>query len=324
MSLSGATAGTETCPVCGAKESSTIYADARDPITLDHFRVMRCSVCAVAFTAPTPANLDRYYPQRYRAYGPLVTRVLRTLYGWRVSRWMRMKPQGGSVLEVGCGPGLMLAAFKRRGWSVLGIERNEIASEIGRNKFGVEIVSTPIENLPGEAQFDLIIMFQVLEHIGDPVTLLKECSKRLAPNGILIINVPNFGSWQARFAGSKWLHLDVPRHLVHYTPQTLATTLACAGLNLSSVGYASLEHDPYGWVESTINLITGRPNTFTRFLMGLDRFGFWTIISIVLGAVLLPPAVILSCISWMAKRGALMEATAVRATSVLEIVQPHS
>jgi SAM-dependent methyltransferase len=324
MSLSGTTARVGACPVCGAGKSSTIYADARDPITLDHFHVMRCSVCALAFTAPRPADLDRYYPQRYRAYGPMVTRVLQTLYSWRVSRWVRMKPKGGSVLEVGCGPGLMLAAFKRRGWTVLGIERNEAAAEIGRSKFGVDIVSTPIEYLPSEARFDLIIMFQVLEHIGDPVELLRECSKRLAPNGKLIVNVPNFSSWQARFTGSKWLHLDVPRHLLHYNPQTLATTLDRAGLNLSRVSFASPEHDPYGWVESTINLITTRPNTLTRFLMGLDRFGLRTIISIILGAALLPPAVILSCISWMAKRGALMEATAVRATSVADIVQPHS
>lgn len=324
MSLSGTTAGAETCPVCGAYKSSTIYADARDPITLDHFRVMQCSMCGIAFTAPRPASLDRYYPARYRAYGPVVTGVLQTLYGMRVSRWARLKLKGASVLEVGSGPGLMLAAFKRRGWRVLGVERNEAAAETGRTRFGVEIVSTPIEKLPAEARFDLIVLFQVLEHIGEPVALLVECGKRLASGGTLIINVPNFGSWQARFARSKWLHLDVPRHLVHYTPQTLAATLDRAGLKLTGVSFASLEHDPYGWIESTTNLITWRPNTMTRFLMGLDRFGLGTVLSILLGVLLLPFAVILSCVSWMAKRGALMEATAASAGVAGDEVRPHS
>jgi len=218
----------------------------------------------------------------------------------------------------------MLAAFKRRGWRVLGIERNESAAETGRTRFAVEIVSTSIEELPADARFDLIILFQVLEHIGEPVALLKECGKRLAPGGNLIINVPNFGSWQAWFAGSKWLHLDVPRHLVHYTPQTLATTLDRAGLRLSSLNFASLEHDPYGWVESTLNLITRRPNTLTRFLMGLDRFGLGTIFSILLGVVLLPFAVILSIASWVAKKGALMQATAASAGLAGDEVRPHS
>jgi SAM-dependent methyltransferase len=311
MSLTETPAGAETCPVCGASVGRPIYAEARDPITLDTFRVVGCSSCGVACTTPRPYLLDRYYPIQYRAYGSVVTRVLSALYNLRVSRWTRLKPCGGSVLEVGCGPGLMLAAFKRHGWRALGIERNEAAAETGRRFLQVEIVSTPIEALPASTRFDLIIMFQVLEHISEPVTLLRECAQRLAPGGHLIMNVPNFSSWQARFAGSKWLHLDVPRHLVHFTPQTLAATLQRAGLRLTEISFASLEHDPYGWVESTINRLTGRANTLTRFLMGLDAFGPAVLLSFLLGAILAPPALLLSVASWVARRGALMEATAI-------------
>ena len=312
MSLIVAATGAETCPVCGAMGCHPIYPEARDPLTLDRFRVGKCSSCGVAYTMPRPPSLDKYYPLRYRRYGRLVTGVLNALYGVRVSRWARLKPEGGSVLEIGCGPGLMLAALDRRGWRVLGIERNEAIAEVARRALGIEIVTTPVEALPTDAQFDLIIMFQVLEHIGEPVTLLKECAKRLAPGGRIIMNVPNFSSWQSRFAGSKWLHLDVPRHLVHFTPQTLAATLERAGLRTADMRFASLEHDPYGWVESTINRLTGRANTLTRFLMGLDAFGPAVLFSFVLGVVLVPPALLLSAVSWVARRGALMEATAIR------------
>jgi SAM-dependent methyltransferase len=309
-------AGAGSCPVCHSLDFRPIYHDAGDPITLDSFRVAECYSCGAAFTTPRPASLDRYYPSHYRAYGALVTRILSFLYDLRVSRWTRLKTGGVSVLEVGCGPGLMLATFLRRGWRVLGIERNEAAAETARKSIGPNAVATSITDLPPDARFDLIILFQVLEHIDEPVTILRECATRLSPGGILIANVPNFASWQSRFSGSKWLHLDVPRHQVHYTPETIAETLKRAGLTLSALSFASWEHDPYGWIESTISRLTGRTNTLTRFLMGLDRFSVRVVFSMVLGAILLPPALVLSAVSWAAGRGALMEAIAVNASPI--------
>jgi SAM-dependent methyltransferase len=304
--------GADTCPVCGALDFKSIYMDARDPITLDSFRIVKCSSCGAAYTIPRPVSLDRYYPRQYRAYGPFVTRILSTFYGLRVSRWARIKPEGASILEVGCGPGLMLAAFRRRGWRVFGIERNETAAETARQRLGPDTIATSLEGLPAHARFDLIVLFQVLEHIGEPVALLRECASRLAPGGYLIANVPNFSSWQSRFAREKWMHLDVPRHLVHYTPESLNHTLKCAGLTLSALSFISFEHDPYGWVESTISRVMGRTNTLTRFLMGLDGFSPQVLFSCFLGTALFPPALLLAALSWAAGSGALMEAIAVR------------
>src|SRR5260370_12652073 len=164
MPLTETVAGAETCAVCGASGGRPIYPEARDPIPLDSFRVVECSSCGAAYTAPRPFSLDRYYPTRYRGYGRLVTRVLSTLYGIRVARWARLKPTGGSVLEVGCGTGLMLAALHKLGWRVLGIERNEAVAETARRALGIEIVATPVEALPSDDRFDLVIMFHVLEH----------------------------------------------------------------------------------------------------------------------------------------------------------------
>jgi SAM-dependent methyltransferase len=205
----------------------------------------------------------------------------------------------------------MLADFRKRGWTVLGIERNKAVAEAARRALGLEIVATPVDELSVDLRFDLIIMFQVLEHIGEPVPLLRECARRLAPGGRLVTNVPNFSSWQSRFARSSWLHLDVPRHLVHFTPRTLQETLERGGLKLIELSFSSPEHDPYGWVESTVSRLTGRANTLTRFLMGIDPFGPAVLFSLVLGAVLVVPATLLAGASWLAGRGALMEAIAV-------------
>jgi SAM-dependent methyltransferase len=302
--------GAATCPVCGSLNYTSIYDHARDPITFDSFRVVECSACKAAYTSPRPVSLDRYYPREYRAFGAVVLQVLSALYGLRVSRWARMKPKGSSVLEVGCGPGLMLAAFRRRGWRVAGIERNEAAAETARQTLGANTIATSLEDLPAHSRFDLIVLFQVLEHMDEPVSLLRECVKKLAPGGRLIANVPNFASWQSRFAGSKWMHLDVPRHIVHYTPETLTETLDRAGLTLCALSFKSWEHDPYGWVESTISRLTGRMNTLTRFLSGLDAFRFRVLVSSMFAVVLLPVALLLAVASWLAGRGALMEAIA--------------
>jgi len=160
-------------------------------------------------------------------------------------------------------------------------------------------------------------MFNVFEHIGDPMPILRECAKRLLPGGRLLLNMPNFGSWQARFAGRHWFHLDPPRHLIHYNRQTLLKTLQRAGLKVVKTEYISLEHDPYGWVESTINRLTGRPNTITRFLMGIDPFGPSVLFSCLLGGVLSVPALVVSAASWVAHAGALIEVTAVLAGDVV-------
>lgn len=298
------------CPVCGSLDCTSIYEHARDPITFDSFRVVECSACQAAYTTPRPVSLDRYYPREYRAFGAIVLRVLSALYELRVSRWTRLKPKGSSVLEVGCGPGLMLAAFRRRGWRVSGIERNEAAAETARRTLGTNTIATSLEDLPAHSRFDLIVLFQVLEHVDEPVSMLRECAKKLAPGGRLIANVPNFASWQSRFAGPKWMHLDVPRHIVHYTPKTLRKTLDRAGLTLCALSFKSWEHDPYGWVESTISGLTGRMNTLTRFLSGLDKFSFRVFFSWIFGIVLLPVALLLAVASWLAGRGALMEAIA--------------
>ena len=111
------------------------------------------------------------------------------------------------------------------------------------------------------------------------------------------------------------MHLDVPRHLVHYTPESLSHTLKCAGLTLSALSFTSFEHDPYGWVESAISRVTGRTNTLTRFLMGLDEFSPRVLFSCILGTALFPSALLLAALSWVAGSGALMEAIAVRSNA---------
>jgi hypothetical protein len=98
--------------------------------------------------------------------------------------------------------------------------------------------------------------------------------------------------------------------LFHFTPESLEKILSRVGLKAQFTGYVSMEHDPYGWVESIINRITGRQNALTLFLMGIEPFSPRILLSMVLSVLLAGPALFLSGFSWLAGNGALFQTVA--------------
>lgn len=298
------------CPVCASSLVDAAIPNALDHITKENFKILSCRSCSLSFTYPAPDDMEKYYPRQYRGYSALTKIMLQLLYRVRVKYWVKAFAKPGKALEIGCGTGVMLVELKKRGWAVTGIERTESVAAYARDNFGLNVLSCGLEALPKEERFDLVILFNALEHMKDPLTVLRECSARLRPNGQLLISVPNFDSYQARFE-SKWLHLDVPRHLFHFTPVSMVNILGRAGLKKQSVKFVSFEHDPFGWIQSSINKITGSRTILTRYLMGLEKFSFSVAISFFLGFLLVIPAVFLSLFSWVNKKGAIMHVVAV-------------
>ena len=203
----------------------------------------------------------------------------------------------------------MLQALAQRGWRVMGTERTEESARFARG-LGIEVLVETHDPWPRDGRFDLVIMFQVLEHLPDPVQRLARCRELLSEGGRIIVGVPNFASWQSRWTRQHWFHLDVPRHLVHLSPATLQAAAEQAGLRVESLSFRSFEHDPYGWVQSTLNLC-GNKNRLTRLLMRMTRFRLTDSLTLVAAACLTPPAILLAMLSWGLRRGALMEATLV-------------
>ncbi len=312
MSQTDQNASRQNCPICGSANNENLYPDgAVDPITGNRFHIRSCKSCHLAFTSPQPTNMEIYYPSKYRGYGPLVSSILQFFYRSRVAQWNRMFKTPGKALEIGCGPGFMLNVLKRKGWNVKGLERTEAVAAYARDRLGLDVTPDDVSDLPEISDFDLIILFNVLEHLKNPLSVLEESAKRLAPGGKLVISVPNFQSLQARLAGPVWLHLDPPRHLFHFTPESLELLLSKVGLRTQSVSYVSFEHDPYGLIESAINKITGTHNTLTLFLMGLRSFDAQVLISLILAGILAVPAFILATFGWLSSDGALFQAVAV-------------
>lgn len=302
----------DACLVCASSMSGAVYPDSCDYITGDSFSVLQCPQCATAWTSPVPSNLEPYYPRSYRRYNAIIISILKFLYRQRVVRWARRFPKAGSALELGCGDGFMLNALRSLGWTVAGTERTEDMARFAREQFGLTVYVESQQPIPPGAKFDLVVLFQVLEHLHNPVEELTRAASLLAPGGSVIVAVPNFGSWQSRFAKSGWFHLDVPRHLVHLSPESLAQAAGKAGLKVSQIEFVSFEHDPYGWVQSILNRVFGNKNRLTKLLMRSVPWRVTDGLTLVLAAVLTPLAVVLSLLSWSARRGAIMEATLAR------------
>ncbi len=300
------------CPICEAGEVTVLYPEARDYITKDPFQVLACKKCSTSWTHPVPGNLEPYYPRSYRRYNAIIIAILKLLYRRRVARWNRLFAKPGAALELGCGDGFMLNALRSLGWDVCGTERTEEMARFAREHFGLPVFVEGSQQIPHGKAFDLVIMFQVLEHLADPLPQLKRACSLLSEGGRLIIGVPNFASWQASYGGDGWFHLDVPRHLFHWSPDALREAASRCGLRVESISFASIEHDPYGWVQTILNRQFGNGNRLTRLLMRAERWQAKDIATLMLAALLSIPAFALSLISWACGRGAIMQGVLAR------------
>ncbi len=249
---------------------------ACDYITGHRFEIARCRGCGFTVTAPQPSGeaMGAYYPAGY--YGaetadrfPAPVEWLQRRLYHRRALWVERFNQNraGRVLDVGCGRGLLLRAFQRQGWEVQGTELSEPAARYasGTLKLPVRIGSLEELRFPSD-HFDAVVMWHVLEHVSDPRVVLAEVHRVLRPGGVFMVGVPNFGSPEARLCRNKWLHLDVPRHLTHFTRDSLRGALAQAGFTVRASCSFSPEYDCFSFVQSLLNRFGVRHNLLLNML----------------------------------------------------------
>lgn len=120
--------------------------------------------------------------------------------------------------------------MQKKNWEVQGIEPDPLACEFARNKFGLNVILGTLETVVLEpAQFDVITLWHVLEHLHNPVDYLRICRRLLKPSGQLVVELPNFDCLQSRVFRNNWYALMVPEHLSHFSPRTLPVVLQLAG-----------------------------------------------------------------------------------------------
>ena len=266
----------DKAPVCEhpPAQRERLFA-ARDYLTGDCFDVIQCRVCGLALTSPAPSfvEMQKYYPPVYYAstggkrFPALVELLQNFLYGRRVQRIERVLGKKGRVLDVGCGPGFLLRQFHKAGWEVQGTELSEQSAAHARKTLGlpVHVGDLVSARFPAE-HFDAVVLWHVLEHVASPQGTILEVARVLRPGGVFLVGVPNFGSCEARLTRDKWFHLDVPRHLNHFTVPTLRAMLASAGLQVKSSSFVAPEYDAFSFVQSSLNRLRLRHNLLYQLL----------------------------------------------------------
>ncbi len=140
--------------------------------------------------------------------------------------------QKGSLLDIGAGTGDFLATAKKQGWQITGIEPNEKAKIISISK-GVSFAEN-LESISSHS-FDVITMWHVLEHVPDLENQIKLLKRLLKPNGTIIIAVPNYKSFDAKYYGEFWAAYDVPRHLWHFSKTAIEKLFANENMKLIKI-----------------------------------------------------------------------------------------
>ncbi|HTN24538.1 MAG TPA: class I SAM-dependent methyltransferase [Solirubrobacteraceae bacterium] len=144
---------------------------------------------------------------------------------------------GGALLDVGCGAGGYLDLMRALGWAhVAGVDISARGVETARDALGIEAHQGDLAQVGFDDEtFDAVSLSHTLEHIADPVALLREVRRVTRPGGRIAILVPNVRSMLSRLLGSYWLCLDPPRHLVNFSPAGLRIAIERSGLELESL-----------------------------------------------------------------------------------------
>jgi SAM-dependent methyltransferase len=295
----------QRCPLCAGK---LLVRLRRVEFSFggDTFDVLRCDSCGLGKTSPMPSDLapfyENYHGRRHGATAQLCAKRRMSMVG---SSTRAQKP--GTLLDFGCGDGAFLLAARKCGWQVQGTELNPHAAR----KRGLDVV-TDIHEIPDTTVFDCITLWHSLEHLCDPLSTLKSIRNYLSPTGVLLIAVPDNDGFQARLFGRRWLHLDVPRHLYHYSETSLSALLRTTGFNPAKRWHQEFEYDLIGWSQSALNCLLPTSSVFVDLLMGRSPGcgSAEKVTNYIGGAVLTGLAVPLVAMGSLFKRGATLTVAA--------------
>jgi len=264
------------CPLCqgGHFDNHQICKDYA--ISQESFAIVECHQCHLRFTNPRPAkeNYLKYYKSDdYTPHSTHNTSLIGVVYRLARSLTVRKKLNLiqrfiplGKILDVGCGTGEFLAYCRKNKWEVDGMEPNPRAQKIAAENISKPVYSQLTE-VESKQQYHVITLWHVLEHVAELKVTIDKVKELLTSSGILLIAVPNCQSRDADHYKSSWAGYDVPRHLYHFTPETMKLLGRTFGLRL-------VEIIPMNLDAFYVSFLSEKYLAQER----KSRFGFWSYI----------------------------------------------
>lgn len=244
--------------------------------------LVECQNCGLVFVSPLPtaADLKKIYSQEYflkmepgdetkAGFGHyLEEEGLKREYFRKKLNQIGKQKNKGRLLDVGCATGVFLKLAQESGWETWGVDISQFAVNLCRRRGLKNVLKCAFEKMKfDQGFFDVVVAFDLIEHVLDPLKFLKKIGKIMKPNGLLFLTTPNKDSLLAKFLGKKWFGYHHWQHIYFFNPKTLSFCLAKANVfDEAELGVDDPQEYPLGNMVERIPFYY--PNSFTKVAAG--------------------------------------------------------
>lgn len=235
------------CPVCKSEDIHGSFSVKDHTVSHKSFVVMHCTGCNGRFTQDVPKqeNIGKYYASEdYISHSDTQKGLINRLYHLIRRRTLNSKKsliktdtkiRKGTILDIGCGTGAFLNTMQHAGWACTGLEPDANARQKAKELYNIGAHSSEELFTQPLLSYDAITMWHVLEHVHQLHEYIAQLKNILAPEGRIFIAVPNFTSFDAQYYKEYWAAYDVPRHLYHFSPDSMQNLVAQHGLVIKKI-----------------------------------------------------------------------------------------
>ncbi len=235
------------CPICQSNDWQHVFNVKDYTVSEKEFEIVQCNSCTFRFTqdAPTLEDIGEYYKSEdYISHTNTSKGLINQLYQKVRVRTMKQKAgivqkysglRTGNLLDIGCGTGTFLHTMQRQGWNVSGLEPDSDAREVARIEYGIHANPSHLLFSLDPGGFNAITLWHVLEHVHSLHEYIDQLKILLAKEGVLFIAVPNYTTKDAKVYEKYWAGYDVPRHLYHFSPQSMQLLMKNHGLKITNM-----------------------------------------------------------------------------------------